>query len=155
MQAVKEPQTQTAGIKPFGGRGLLVVADDEVHYRDLISSLLRKSLGDDIDIIATDTYSTAIDAIKANAHRLRGVVSDINYYQTPESIDTDRCGLWIIGEVNKVNPQTPVVIQSSLKEYGEHPAIKGRAAFIHKDDLEARGVDIFRRVFGHKLNDKI
>jgi hypothetical protein len=147
---------ETANIKAFGGKPLVVVAEDDVDERALITSLLKAALGD-VEVFGTDTYTIAIDKIRNESHRVIGVVSDIHYYEDEKNRKMDelsRCGLWMPGDVMAINPRIPIILQSSDEEYGSWPSIKGKVPFISKDLLEKEGAALFKKTFGPLLTDK-
>lgn len=145
-------------VRPGGDRKpLIVVAEDNEHYEGLIVAALRYAFEDSIDIMSTDSYSTAIEMIEENKDRLAGVVSDINYYPRPyepgKDDDTERCGFWIVSDARKIVPDVPVILQSD-EDYQDHALKIGANEFLFKNDIKEKGPEVFIKNFKIKETER-
>ncbi len=138
---------------------LVVVAEDSTPHQEIIVAALRKAFKAAIDVEATDTYSVAVDILRKNAHRVCGVVTDVNYYpdlpQPGKHDDTERCGLRMIGEAKRIVPGVPVVLESDQRGYEDDARLLKADAFIAKDDIGSKGPDLFRKLFKPKLTNDL
>jgi len=145
---IAPPEDNSVFEKPkkFKAKSLIVVAEDEEFWKEEIVNTLREVFGDSVEIYATDTYTEALDKIKANIHRLCGVVSDVNYYEKPDSQYTERCGLWLSSDLHSLAPPIPIILESNA-DYSSHIHNPIREAFILKKDIKEKGPELFRRMF--------
>jgi len=136
------------------GRPLVVVAEDSVPHQEAIVAALNAAFGGKLDVYVTDTYTKAVDALRKNAHRVCGVVTDVNYYpdvpKPGKADDTERCGLGMIWEARSIVPAVPVIVESDV-DYASEAILLKADAFIFKKDIEEKGPELFRKLFKPKL----
>lgn len=139
-------------------RPLIVVVEDNPSYQEEIVAALRAAFGDAVDVEVSDTHSVALDILRKNAERVCGVVADVNYYpdlpQPGKSDDTERCGLWMIGDARRIVPGVPLILQSDA-DYAEHARTLKASAFLHKKDIESIGPVLFTTLFKPKILNEL
>ena len=103
---------------PLPGEKIVVLVDDEISYIDLLEQLLSEHLA-----CPVHGFTKPADALRALPSLNVGLI--VSDYQMPEMT-----GLEFIGEVQKINPDIPVVMITAYhlkfteREMAEVPSLK-------------------------------
>jgi CheY-like chemotaxis protein len=107
-----------SNIPPLSGEKIVVLVDDEISYIDLLEQLLSEHLD-----CPVHGFTKPADALRAIPGLNVGLL--VTDYQMPEMT-----GLEFIGEVQKFNPDIPVVMITAYhlkfteRELAEVPSLK-------------------------------
>jgi CheY-like chemotaxis protein len=118
-----------SGRTATGGRGLVLIADDDPSVLAMMGVVLRKA---GFTLIEADNGVAACTLIRTHGPELAAVVTD--------AVLPGCSGVDVIGEVRKTMPRLPVLLITGHDE----------------DLLSARGVPILRKPFGARiLRDRV
>ncbi|MFC2154065.1 hypothetical protein ACFLRC_01100 [Candidatus Altiarchaeota archaeon] len=143
-------------LKALGGKGVVVIADDNEQMRRHLVGIALLALGPKIEIIDTDNFQTALSAIKEKSHRVIGVVTDNSYWDKPgESRQLGEFAKPMVDAVKEINPDAPVVVYcGGFASEQDKSHVRQNATFIHKagtKDIEL--IRKFKEVFEGRLRN--
>jgi PAS domain S-box-containing protein len=117
------PGLPAVAAGPSGGRGTILVADDEAYVRELAHTALA---GAGFDVVPAHDGAEAVDLVKATPARFTAIVLDLRM----PKIDGENA----LFAIRLVAPKVPVVLISGFDEHFVHRRFtdRGLAGFVPK-----------------------